>query len=87
MDFSDSVVACDIKVDLCNQLNFYKYQRSRSFADLCLGCLIFSIFNFLFSNTARLTETKRGASIGWENESLCMGSGSHDQEGHLAHIW
>ena len=25
---------------------FYKYHRSRSFTDLCPGCLRFSIFNF-----------------------------------------
>ena len=50
MDFSDSVVACDIKADLCNQLNdllkSLDPERSRSFTDLCPGCLRFSICNF-----------------------------------------
>ena len=60
MDFSEAVVAYDIKVDICNQLNdfFYKYQRSRSFIDLCPGCLRFGIFMFFSSKTAGLMETK-----------------------------
>ena len=28
-----------------------------------------------------------GASLGWGNESLFAASGSHDQDGHHAHIW
>ena len=43
MDFSDSVVACDITVDFCKQLHEL-LKRSRSFTDLYPGCL--SIFNF-----------------------------------------
>ena len=42
MDFSETIVVCDIKVDIkvdrCSQLNeymkLYEYQRSRSFIDL-----------------------------------------------------
>ena len=38
MDFSETVVVYDIKVDRCSQLNeymkLYEYQRSRSFIDL-----------------------------------------------------
>ena len=38
MDFSETIVVYDIKVDRCCQLNeymkLYKYQRSRSFTDL-----------------------------------------------------
>ena len=59
MDFSDSIVACDIKVDLCNQLNFYKYRRSRSFADLFVLDALDSVFLTTYSlNTARLIKTK-----------------------------
>ena len=38
MDFSETIVVCDIKVARCSQLNvymmLYEYQRSRSFIDL-----------------------------------------------------
>ena len=38
MDFSETIVVCDIKVGRCSQLNeymkLYEYQRSRSFIDL-----------------------------------------------------
>ena len=38
MDFSETVVVCDIKVGRCSKLNecmnLYEYQRSRSFSDL-----------------------------------------------------
>ena len=37
IDFSETIVVCDIKVDRCSQLNgymkLYEYQRSRSFID------------------------------------------------------
>ena len=38
MDFSETIVVCDIKVSICSQLNeymkLYGYQRSRSLTDL-----------------------------------------------------
>ena len=38
MDFSETIVVCDHKVNRCSQLNeymnLYEYQRSRSFTDL-----------------------------------------------------
>ena len=38
MDFSETIVVCDIKVGICSQLNkyinFYEYQRSESFIEL-----------------------------------------------------
>ena len=53
MDFSETVVACDIKVDRCSQLNeymkLYEYQRSRSFIDLGPN-LCFNTFKLLFLN-------------------------------------
>ena len=49
MDFSETIVVCDIKVDRCSQLNeymkLYEYQRSRSFIDRCPN-LSDSIFSF-----------------------------------------
>ena len=38
-------------------MNIYKYQRSKSFTDLCPGYFILSVFNF-FSKTAGLIKTK-----------------------------
>ena len=53
VDFSETIVVYDIKVGRCNQLNeymnFYEYQRSRSFIDL---------------GTRSLRFTWRGSSIG-----------------------
>ena len=48
-------------------MNFYKYQRSRSFTDLCPGCLRFNIFNFS-SKTAGLIETKFHVEPVWDEE-------------------
>ena len=52
MDFSETIVACDIKVSRYSQLNEYmnldEYQRSRSFIDLCPRSLRFNIFKLLF---------------------------------------
>ena len=52
MDFSETIVVCDIKVGRCSQLNdymnLYEYQRSRSFIDLRSGSLRFIILKVLF---------------------------------------
>ena len=52
MDFSETIVVCDIKVGRYSQLNEYmnldEYQRSRSFIDLCPRSLRFNIFKLLF---------------------------------------
>ena len=41
MDFSETIVICDIKVGRCSNLNeymkLYEYQRSRSVTDLRLN--------------------------------------------------
>ena len=51
MDFSETIVVCDIKFDRCSQLNKYmnryEYQRSRSFIDLRPRPLRFNIFKLL----------------------------------------
>ena len=53
MDFSETIVVCDHKVNRCSQLNeymkLYEYQRSRSFIDLGPN-LSDSIFLNLFSS-------------------------------------
>ena len=52
MEFSETIVVCDHKVNRCSQLNefmkLYEYQRSRSFIDLGPD-LSDSIFLNLFS--------------------------------------
>ena len=55
MDFSETIVVCDIKVgrfSLLNEyINPYEYQRSRSFVELRPRSLRFNIFNlFLLRN-------------------------------------
>ena len=51
MDFSETIVVCDIKVgrfSLLNEyMNHYEYQRSRSFTELRPRSLSFNIFNLL----------------------------------------
>ena len=53
MEFSETIVVCDHKVNRCSQLNefmkLYGYQRSRSFTDLGPN-LSDSIFLNLFSS-------------------------------------
>ena len=46
-------------------MNFYKYQRSKSFTDLCSGCLRFSTFKF-FYKTAELRESKLHVEPIWD---------------------
>ena len=60
-------------------MNFYKYQRSRSFTDLHPRSLRFSCFK-IFSKTAGLIKSKLHIvpQWGWKI-SLFMESGSHDQ--------
>ena len=52
MDFSETIIVCDIKVGRCSQPNkymkLYEYERSRSFIDLGPRSLRFDIFKLLF---------------------------------------
>ena len=52
MDFSETVIVCDIKVSRCSQLDecmiLYEYQRSRAFIDIRPRSLRFNIFEFRF---------------------------------------
>ena len=60
MNFSETIVVCNIKVGSCRQLNesmnFYECQRSRSFIDLGPSDSTFS--NFFSFETAKLIEAK-----------------------------
>ena len=89
MNFSETVVVCDIKVGRFSQLNeymnLYEYQRSRSFIDLRPKSLRFNISNFFCSETARPIEAKFHMEPPWDvgNENVFKCSRSHDH----AHIW
>ena len=62
MDFSETIVVCDIKVGRCSQLNEYmklhEYQRSRSFIDLGPNHSDSIFSNFFFLETAWSIEAK-----------------------------
>ena len=70
VDFSETIVVCDIKVNRCSQLNeyvkLYEYQRSGSFIDLGpnLSDSIFS--NFFSSITTRPIEAKFHVEPPWD---------------------
>ena len=52
IDFSETIVVCDIKVGRCSQPNeymkLYEYERLKSFIDLGPRSLRFDIFKLLF---------------------------------------
>ena len=96
IDFSETIVVYDIKVGRFIQpneyMNFYEYQRSRSFTDLHPRSLRFNIFhsdstfsNFFCSETTRPIEAKFHMRPPWDvrNENLFKCSRSHDH----VHIW
>ena len=62
MDFSETIVVYDTKVDRCSQLNeymkLYEYQRSMSFIDLGPNLSDSIFLNFFSSITTRLIEAK-----------------------------
>ena len=70
MDFSETIVVYDAKVDRCSQLNeymnLYEYQRPRSLIDLGPRSLTFSSFFSL--ETARLIEAKFHVEPPWDGE-------------------
>ena len=51
MDFSETIVVCDVKVGRFGQMNeymnLYQYERSRRVIDLCPRSLRFNIFKLL----------------------------------------
>ena len=84
MDFSATIVVCDIKVgrfSLLNEyMNHYEYQRSRSFTELRPRSLRFNILIFFCSETARPIEAKFHIEPPWDvgNDNLFKCSRSHD---------
>ena len=62
MDFSETIVVCDHKVNRCSQLNeymkLYEYQRSRSFTDLGPNLSDSIILNLFSSKTTWPIEIK-----------------------------
>ena len=78
--------ANDTKVDICNQLNyFYKTKDQGHLSTFVLD----ASFSFFLSSLKLLGRLNLNYiwSLCWRgNESLSVGSGSHDQDGHHAHI-
>ena len=76
MDFSETIIVYDIKVDSCSLLNeymkLYEYQRPRLFIDLGPNLSDSTFLNFFSSITIRLFEAKFHVEspMGWENKSL-----------------
>ena len=70
MDFSETVVVCDIKVGRCSQLNeymkLYEYQRSRSFIHLHPNLSDSIFLNFFSSITTRPIEAKFHVEPPWD---------------------
>ena len=70
MDFSETIIVCDIGVGRWSQLNeymnLYEYQRSESLIDLQPRSLRFNIFKRLFlrNHTADGSQISYGASMG-----------------------
>ena len=72
MDFSETIVVCDIKVGRCRQLNEYtnlcKFQGSMSVTDLGPRSLRFNIFEFFFLETFRLIKVNFYVEPPWDGE-------------------
>ena len=68
-------------------MNFYNYQRSKSFTDLCPGCLRLSTFILLQNCWSDWNQITCRATVGWGNESLFMEFGSNDQDIRHGHVW
>ena len=72
IDFLETIVVCDIKVDGCSQLNeymtLYEHQRSRSFIDLVQSHSDSTFSTFFSLETARLIEAKFHVEPPWDGE-------------------
>ena len=89
MDFSKTIVVCDIKVGRCSRLNeymkLYENQRSRSLIELGPNL---NILNFFFSITAKTIEAKFHMEPPWVGGTkACSNGPGHTTDGHHAHIW
>ena len=79
MDFSETVLVCDIKVGRCRQLNeymkLYEYPRLRSFTDLVPNLSDSIFLNFFFSITTRPIEAKFHVEPPWDGRTKACSNG------------
>ena len=83
MDFSETIVVCDVKVCRCSQLNkymkLYEYQRSRSLIDLGPNHSDSIFLNFFSSITTRPPEAKFHVEPAWDGGTKSCSNG----RGHM----
>ena len=82
IDFSETIVVCNHKVNRCSQLNermtFYEYQRSRSFIDLGPNLSDSIFLNFFSSITTWPSEAKFHLEFPWDGGmKVCSNSLGH----------
>ena len=79
MEFSETIVVCDIKVDRCSQLNeymkLYESQRSKSFIDLGPNLSDSILLNFFSSITIRPIDAKFHVEPPWDGETKAYSNG------------
>ena len=83
IDFSETIVAYDVKVGRCSQLNeymkLYEYQRSRSLIDLSSNFSDSVFLNFFSSITMQLIEAKFHVEPPWDGGTKANSNGT----GHI----
>ena len=78
MDFSETIVAYDIKVGRCKYTSLYEYQRSPSFIDLSPRSLRFNIFKLFSLETTMPIEAKFHVEYPWDRGTkVCSNSPGH----------
>ena len=81
MDFSETIVVCDIKIGRCSQLNeymymkLYQYQRSRSLIDIGWNLSVSLFLNFFSSVTTRPIEAKFHVEPPWNGGTKVYSNG------------
>ena len=79
MDFSETIVVCDIKVGRCSQqseyIKLYEYQWTRSLIDFGPNLLDSIFLNFFFSITTRLIEAKFHMEPPWDGRMKAHSTG------------
>ena len=68
-------------------MKFYNYQRSRSFTDLCPGCLRFSILSSSLNLLSWSKSIYKWSPCGVGSENLYMEFGKNYQDVRPAYIW
>ena len=86
MDFSETIVVYDVKVDKCSQLNeymkLYEYQRSRSLIDLGPNLSDSIFLNFFSSTTTWPLEAKFHMEPPWDGGTKSCSNG----RGHMTKV-